>query len=106
MSTFQHTIHSTQRTRMILLATAVAAVLAVTVALVASNSTTHPSLPSVTPSTSGHVTQAEAQRQLQSVSGARSGTVSPTAKASSPQDPKSQLESVAGARYGLRYTAR
>jgi len=105
MSTFQHTIQSFQRTRMILAAIAAAAVLAVTVALVASNGIAHTSVPSISPS-GGHVSQAEAQRQLASVSGARFGTARPNAEASSPQDPKQQLEAVAGARYNQPYNAR
>lgn len=67
MSTFQHTVQSLQRTRMILVATAVLAALALTIVLVASG-TGASRVPQIH-SPAAHPSQAELQSQLRAAAG-------------------------------------
>ena len=100
MSTLQHIAQPVFRTRAMLAIVMAGAVVAMTIALIVSGSG---SASSVLNSGNAHPSQAEITRQLESVSGARYGTVRPGTPAAITQTPQQQLEAVAGARYGLTH---
>jgi hypothetical protein len=97
MSTLQHTLQPALRNRLTLIVLLAGAAAALTIALiVSSGSSVSSSIPS-----GAHTSQAQIQRQLESVAGARYGTQRPgVPAASTTATPQSQLQAVAGARFG------
>lgn len=99
MSTLQHTLQPAVRNRVALLVVLAGALAALTVALIVSSGGSDAVVSAPQP------THAAIQRQLESVSGARYGTVRP-ATASRGVSPQRQLEALAGARYQQTLAAR
>jgi len=100
MSTLQHTLQPAVRNRVALLVVLAGALAALTVALIVSSGGSDAVVSAPQPS------HAAIQRQLESVSGARYGTVRPAAAASQGVSPQGQLEALAGARYQQMLAAR
>jgi hypothetical protein len=97
MSTLQHTLQPALRNRLTLIVLLAGAAAALTIALiVSSGSSASSSAPAAV-----HPSQAQIERQLESVAGPRYGVQRPgSPAASTTATPQSQLQAVAGARYG------
>jgi hypothetical protein len=97
MSTLQHTLQPALRNRLTLIVLLAGAAAALTIALiVSSGSSVSSSVPS-----GAHTSQAQIQRQLESVAGPRYGVQRPGSPVSgATASPERQLQAAAGARYG------